>query len=171
MAAFGRPGATVAGVGDEPDLARVIATLQALLAQSGALRAVVLIDRGEDAVPVVVDVDAEGDAEVAEGEDAQPWLPDAWVAAEPYDIPPLGLLPPLEVDLAAAEVVAPLGILDAAGHAVRALAGLLPGRSVATVGFATTEPEEPLYLAAREGDAIVASLAGHEYELPADWPS
>jgi hypothetical protein len=157
-------------VGDAPDLARVIATLHALLERSGALRAVVLVDRGEDAVPVVVDYDADGAAEVAEGDDARPWPPDAWVAAEPYELPPVGTLPPLEVDLEASEVVAPLGVLDAAGHAVRALAGLLPGRSVATVGFATTDPDEPLFLAARRGEALVASLAGHEYELPADWP-
>src|SRR4051812_3702168 len=88
---YGRP------VGDEPDLARVIATLHGLLARSGALRAVVLVDRGEDDVPLVVDYDANGDAEVAEGGDARPWPPDAWVAAEPYDLPPLGMLPPLEV--------------------------------------------------------------------------
>jgi hypothetical protein len=53
---------------------------------------------------------------------------------------------------------------------VRALAASLPGRSVATVGFATTAPDAPLFLAAREGEPLVASLAGNEYELPADWP-
>jgi hypothetical protein len=156
-------------VAGEPDLGRTVATLRVVLDRSRAVRAVVLVDRGEDAPPVIVDCDAEGVVEVAEGDEPRDW-PEEWLDAEPFALPVLGPVPALTVDLAEGTVTAPLGGLDNAALAVRALSGLLPGRSVATVGFATNEPEVPLFLAAREGEALVASLAGDEYELPADWP-
>jgi hypothetical protein len=147
----------------------MVGTLRAVLERSGALRAVVLVDRGDEALPVVLDCDVEGSVDVAEGDEPVPW-PEEWLDAQPLDLPPLGPVPALQVDLAAGTVTAPLGGLDNAARAVRAVAELLPGRSVATVGFATSDPDAPLFLAAREGEALVASLAGEEYELPADWP-
>ena len=58
---------------DAPDLARIVATTRAIVARAGALRAVVLLDRGEDAEPVVIDCVTGGDVEVAEGEEVRTW--------------------------------------------------------------------------------------------------
>ncbi|HEY2636972.1 MAG TPA: hypothetical protein VGI54_06255 [Solirubrobacteraceae bacterium] len=155
---------------DVPEAARVVATLHDLLARAGALRAVALLDRGDDALPLVVDCAADGSTEVAEGDDARAWPQECHSGGEPLELPPISAVPTLEVDVAGGTVTAPLGGLDAAGRAVRDLAARLGGRSVVTVGFATTEPDAPLFLAARPGEPLVASLAEAEYELPEGWP-
>jgi hypothetical protein len=152
-----------------PDLARVVATLRLLVARAGALRAVALLDRGEAAEPVVVDCVTGGEVEVVEGEDARTW--DGPDDAEPLALPGhVHPFPPLEVDLAESTVQSPLGVLDHVGRIVRESASLLPGRSVLTVGFATTSPDVPVYLAARGDEPLVLSLGDAEYELPAGWP-
>ena len=154
---------------DAPDLARIVATTRAIVARAGALRAVVLLDRGEDAEPVVVDCATGGDVEVAEGEEVRTWPGDD--EAEPLGLPDhLHPFPPLEVDLLEATVQSPLGVLDHVGRIVRESALALPGQSVLTVGFATTAEDVPLYLAARGDEPLVLSLGDAEYELPAGWP-
>jgi hypothetical protein len=157
-------------VGDELDLGPVVATLRALIERTGALRAVLLLDRGDAAAPLVVDCGADGSAEVVGPDGASEEPATAAAGAEPVALPGLSVVPPLEVDLAESTVTGPLGALDAAARAVRAGAAAFGGRSVVTVGFATSDPDAPLFLAAREGDPLVASLADAEYELPPDWP-
>jgi hypothetical protein len=155
----------------DPDLAQAVATLRTLLERTNALRAVLMLDRGEGLEPVVVDCLADGEAEVARGEDAVAW-------EGPDDAPPLPLpdhihpFPPLEVDLAGEEpsVQAPMGMLDHVARAVKESGALFPERSVLMVGFESTEPEAPVYLAARQGEPLVLSVGEAEYEMPPEWP-
>ena len=156
---------------DAPDLARIAATLEAFLARAEALRAVLLLDRGPAGAPLVVDCTGDGTVELVEGDDARELPETEGVEAPPLrPLPDVRAFPPLEVDLAAATVAAPLGALDHVARAVRDLAALFPGRSVLTVGFESTDPERPLFLAARRGEPMVASLGEDEYELPPGWP-
>lgn len=151
------------------DLARIVATLRALVARAGALRAVALLDRGDAADPVVVDCETGGEVEVAEGEQARAW--DGPDDAEPLALPDhLHPFPALSVDLDEQTVQSPLGVLDHVGRVVRDSALALPGRSVLTVGFATTVEGVPVYLSARSGEPLVLSLGDAEYELPEGWP-
>lgn len=154
-----------------PDTARTVATLHTLLAGMDALRAVLLLDRGEGFEPAVVDCAADGSAEVEEFGEARALGPADWLDAAPLDLPPLAAPPELIVDLGEGTVMTPLGILDGTARTVRAAAELFPGGSVLTVGFATTESEVPLFIAARRGEPLVVSLGEAEYEMPADWPA
>jgi hypothetical protein len=153
----------------DPD--RLAATLHALLAATGALRAILLLDRSDDGRrPLVVDCAVDGSAEVAEGDDVREVAPDQWLGAPPLPLPPLQRPPRLTVDLEEMTVTSPLGALDAAGRAVRDVAATFGGGSVLTVGWETNEPAAPLFLAARPGEPLVVSLGEAEYELPPGWP-
>jgi hypothetical protein len=156
---------------EAPDLARSVATLRELVAGMDALRAVLLLDRGEGLEPAVVDCAADGSAEVEEYGEARALDPSAWAGVAPLELPHLAAPPELNVDLAQGTVMTPLGILDGTARTVRAAAELFPGQSVLTVGFATSEPAAPLFLAVRRGEPLVVSLGEAEYEMPADWPA
>src|SRR4051794_33293283 len=106
------------------DLARAVATLRALIEQADALRAVLMLDRGEGLEPLVVDCAADGSAEVACGDDVRPWEVDGEAGAEPLALPlpdHVPPFPPLEVDLAGEEasVQAPMGMLDHVARTVK----------------------------------------------------
>lgn len=158
----------------EVDLARAVATLHALIERADALRAVLLLDRGEGLEPLVVDCGADGSAEVAQGDDVRPWAAENGAAApEPLALPEhIHPFPPLEVDLAGEEpsVQAPMGMLDHVARAVQESAALFPARSVLMVGFESTEPEHPVFLAARQDEPLVLSVGDEEYEMPPGWP-
>lgn len=156
--------------GEDPDLPRVAATLHALLDGLGALRAILLLDRGEGLAPAVLDCAADGSTEIEEHDEVRELGPAAWVGAEPLPLPPLSPPPPLEVDLAEGTVISPMGVLDGTARAVRDAAEAFPGTSVLTVGFETTAPEVPLFLATRRGEPLVVSLGEAEYEMPPNWP-
>lgn len=151
------------------DAATAVATLTALLQRAGAVRAVLLLDRGDPADPLVIDCAADGSVELAAGEEMRP-LPPPESPATPLELPDVAPPPPLEVDLAQGTVTAAMGALDAIARAVRSAAALFPGRSALMVGWATSEPEAPLFLAARGGEPLVVSLGGDEYEMPPGWP-
>jgi hypothetical protein len=158
-------------VGDALDPPRLAATLHALLAGSGALRAVLLVDRSDDGRrPLVVDCAIDGSAEVAEGDEVRELAPADWSDAAPLELPPLRRPPRLTVDLSEMTVTSPLGALDVVARAVRDTAALFPGDSVLTVGWETNEPAAPLFLAARHGEPLVVALGDAEYELPPGWP-
>lgn len=80
---------------------------------------------------------------------------------------PLGLL---TVDAAKAEIAAPMGAVARAAGAVATLAALLPGRSVLTAEFATSDPDAPLTIAARASDPLVLALGDEQFEMPPGWP-
>ncbi len=158
---------------EEPEIAAVAALLDAFVAGSGALAAIALVDRGEGRTPAMV--------EAAPGEPAEVRIGDhAWTAGPPVEPAaaltlPDGLgriagLPALDVDAARGEIAAPLGAVAAIARAVRDLAGHLEGRGVATVRFATTDPDAPLTVAARPGDPLVLAIGDEQFEMPPGWP-
>jgi hypothetical protein len=131
------------------------ATLRAFVAAAGAAGAMLVLDLGPEAPPLLVDVAA---GEVASGEPA------------PGPIPHVHPLAPPEVDAERAELTAPMGAIAMAARAVRELAGGYPGRSVLTVQWATTDADVPLTIAARRGEALVIALGEQPFPLPEGWP-
>ncbi|HEY0343568.1 MAG TPA: hypothetical protein VGC59_02910 [Solirubrobacteraceae bacterium] len=81
------------------------------------------------------------------------------------ELPPMRRFPPFEVDPQAGTVAGALGGLELLGRAVRDLAGLLPGRSVVAADYETTDPQTPLGIAGRAGEALVLLIGDEEFAL------
>jgi hypothetical protein len=152
--------------GTDPDLGAFVVTVQAFLGRAEALRAVLLLDRGEEAEPVIVDCDATGAVELAEGDEVRELEPGAFATSTPLALPDVHPLPPVEVDPDAGQVIAPLGTIERAAGEVRATANLFGPLSVFTAAYATSDPDAPLFIAARGDEPPVISLGGREWELP-----
>jgi hypothetical protein len=71
----------------------------------------------------------------------------------------------LEVDPQEGVVAGLLGGLELIGRAVRDVAGLLPGRSVVAADYETTDPQTPLGIAGRAGEALVVLIGEEEFAL------
>jgi hypothetical protein len=148
-----------------PETGSYVATLRAFVEGSGALRAVALVDRGE-APPLVVDVAADGVVELVDGERTIALADDAYADEAPIPgLPPLREHPPMEIDPDEGTVGGPLGALDHMARGVHDAAALFPGRTVLTVGFETSDPDTPMFLAAREGEPMVLALGEQQFEL------
>lgn len=144
-----------------------LATLQEFAARTGADRVVALLDRGEDAPPVLVERLEDGALQVTEDADPVP------ATAPDPDVAPLALgdLRPVPASAMAAdpdtgELAAPIGSVQLLAESVLTLARAFGGRSVATATFATRDPALPLTVAAREGDPIVLDIGGRQFALP-----
>lgn len=149
------------------DLDPVVVTLRDFVHASGAARAVAVVDTQPAAI---VDVGRLAPIEVQSG-DYRFHLPHAVT----LDAPPLGTvdvkqLPPFDADPETGEIAAPLGGVEHLALAVRALAGLLGGRSVAMAQFDTTTPDLAFSITARGDEPIVLSIGEDEYEMDAGWP-
>jgi hypothetical protein len=81
------------------------------------------------------------------------------------ELPPLRRFPRFAVDAQDGTVAGALGGLELLGRAIRDLAGLLPGRSVIAADYETTDPQMPLGLAGRAGEALVVLIGDEEYAL------
>jgi hypothetical protein len=81
------------------------------------------------------------------------------------ELPAMLRLPRLEADPRQGSVAGPLGGLEQLGRAVRDLAALLPGDSVVAADYETTDPETPLGIAGRAGEALVVLIGDEEFEL------
>jgi hypothetical protein len=149
-------------VTEGPSLEVVAATLGAFVARSGALRAVALIDRGEDSPPAVVDCDGSGTCEVEEA-GAVRVLP---AIGDALPLPEVRSLPPMDVDPARGQVVGTIGGLQHLTEAVAGLAAALGGRTVATVEFQTTDPDRPLGVSARRGEPAILALGDEPFAMP-----
>lgn len=147
---------------DETTEARVAATLRALVAGTGAQAGTVVLDRGAGHPALVVDVDQEGNVDT----DPPGPLPDG----APLPLPPLRSVTPMRVDPGSGRIDSRLGELEHLATGVRALARLLPGRSVATARFATADDGPPLTIAARSGEALVIALGERQFQAPDGWP-
>jgi hypothetical protein len=148
------------------ELGSVVATLREFVLRTEALRAVLLLDRGEESTALVIDLDAAGELEVAEGDDVRAVSLDHLATAAPLELPPVHPLPAIEVDPVAGQLTAPLGTVERTADGVRATARLFGERSVLTAAFPTNDPDEPLFIAARGEEPFVLSLGGQEWELP-----
>ncbi len=115
--------------------------------------------------PAVVQCERFG-AIVVHEHDAQLELAhDAGAGAELPPLPLMRALPPFEVDAQTGSVAGVLGGLEMLGRAVRELAAMLPGESVVAAEFDTTDPQCPLGLAGRAGEAVLVLLGEHEFEI------
>lgn len=151
----------------DPDrLAAVCATVDAFAAGTGAERVVLLLDAGDPAAPVLVELDG-GAVEVTVGETAARF--DHGQQARPLALPELRAVPAsaITADPDSGELSAPIGSIRLLADSVLALARAVGGRSVATATFPTADPATPLTLAAREGEDVVIELAGRHFTLPA----
>lgn len=153
----------------DEDLLAVAATAKDLGARSRARRVVVLVDRGEGE-SAVLDWWAGEPMALRAGDDEPVALPDDLGGVLPLLAADTEPLPVLQVDAQAAEIVAPMGAVARAAAVVRDVAAALPGRSVLTVQFQTSDPEAPLAISAREGDPLVLMLGEEPFDMPDGWP-
>jgi hypothetical protein len=152
-----------------PDhLAEAVATVRAFAAASGAERVVLLVDRGDGVTAAMVEADELGAVEVAEDEGHWTLEPAMPAGAPPRALPELRPPPPsaLAFDADTGQLEAPLGAVANLARGVLALATAFGGRSVASVDFATRDPEMPLTIAGRQGDPIVVAAGDRRFELP-----
>ncbi len=142
-----------------------VATAREFALRANALRVVLLIDRGDDA-PLMVDCDAAGEVEVTDGETVAT-IPAAAEAPPPPSVPEVRAVPAtaISVDLLTGELAAPLGAIEHLADALAQLAHSLGNRSVATAELATSDPDTPITLAAREGEPAVLAAGDQEYRL------
>lgn len=150
-------------------IAEVVVTLRAFTIASGALAAVLLLDQGEEAPPLLMDCPAVGPVGLSEGETTVE-VDAGRLAATPLPLPEVRVLPPFDVDGVRGEITSPLGGVEHQARAVGALVDAFPGRSVLTVTFATTDPDVPLHLAARSGEPMVLGLGDEQFAMGPDWP-
>ena len=113
--------------------------------------------------PTLIELTAAGLEIVAQGQPA----PEPG-AAQPAPLPEIRRPPAsaLAVDTEQGELEAPIGVVVHLAEVVLALARAAGGRSVATVDFATRDPELPLTIAAREGEPIVLAIGDRQFLLP-----
>jgi hypothetical protein len=139
-----------------------VATVRAFAERSGAERVVLLLDEGPGA-PTLIELTAAGLEIVAEGQPA----PEP-AAARPARLPEIRRPPAsaIAVDVEQGELEASIGTVVHLAEVVLALARAAGGRSVATVDFATRDPELPLTIAARAGEPIVLAIGDRQFLLP-----
>jgi hypothetical protein len=145
----------------------VMATLRDFTDRAGAVRVTVLLDVGNDREPPLLECEPGQPITITRGEEAFIIPPAALVDVAPLPVEPPTPVPAtaLDVDPALGEVSAPIGAVEMLANAVRELARVLGGRTVAMADFATRSGE-PLSIAARPGEPTVLAVGEHEFELP-----
>jgi hypothetical protein len=148
--------------------AEAVATVRAFAGRSGALRVVLLVDGGDGAAATMLDCAPGGALELSDGGRALRIPAGARVDAAPRELPDIRPSPPatLSIDHESGELAAPLGAIANLGQAVLGLARAFGGRSVATADFATRDPEQPITIAAREGEPLVLAAGDRRFLLP-----
>jgi hypothetical protein len=148
--------------------AQAVATVRGFAAASGAQRVVAVIDRGDERHAVMVESDAGGTVTVTEGEESAE-VPAKWpVPAVAHPLPHVHAVPAtaIAVDVATGRLSGPVGALPLLGSAVLELARTFGGRSVATAEFATSDPDQPITIAAREGEPILLAVGEERFVFP-----
>ena len=143
-----------------PDAA---ATLEDFAVRTGAEQVMALLDRGDDAAPVLVERTEDGTLQVTDDGAVRGVEPGAALP-----LPDLRAVPgsALSADPETGELAGPLGSVQLLADSVLGLARLFGGRSVATATFPTRDPDVPLTIAAREGEPVVFDIAGRQFGLP-----
>jgi hypothetical protein len=148
--------------------AEAAATVRAFAERARAQQVVLLIDRGDEREPALLEYSAGGALELTD--DGRRWtIPaDEEIEADARPLPDVRPPPPsaLSFDPASGGLEAPLGAVANLANAVLGLARAFGGRTVATADFATRDPGLPLTIAAREGEPIVIAAADQRYVLP-----
>jgi len=144
----------------------VMATLQDFTERAGAVRVVVLLDRGPGRAAPLLECEPGEPITISQGDENFIVPPASFADVEPLPLDPPKPVPAsaLDVDVVQGEVAAPIGAVDALVQAVRELARVLGGRTVAMADFATRSGE-PLSIAAREGEATVLAIGDHEFRF------
>lgn len=146
-----------------------MATVRAFAERSGAQQVLVLIDRGEEATPTMLEWRAGRPLELTD--EGITWeVPDD-IAAEVEPLPLNGVrrAPPassLRIDSEAGLVEGPIGAVEALCDAVRELAEAFGSRSVASADWASAQAETPFTIAARSGEPAVLGVGDEMFELP-----
>lgn len=146
------------------------ATARELAATSRARRVMLVLDRGEQEAPAVLDWSVGEPMALSVGEAEPVALPESLGGVLPLTASDAEPLPVLQVDAQAGEIVGPMGAVARAAASVRDVAAALPGRSVLTALFQTTDPETPLAIAARAGEPIILALGEEQFPMPEGWP-
>ena len=149
-----------------------IASVRALGLRSGAERIVLLIDEGEKAPATVLEWAPGSVFELTERGVAIAVPPEGPGGAQPIELPGVRPVPAtaVEADPELGELAAPIGAIASLATAVLALAAGFGGRSVATAEYPTRDPDRPLAIAARPGEAIVVAVGEAQFAFPEGWP-
>lgn len=133
--------------------------------RSGALRVSALLDRGEELTPAVLETGRLAPVLATEGGRVRRMAHTQKLAVQLPALPEVRQLPAMDVDADTGEVTGPIGGVEHLGDALRALAELLGGRTVIAAEFESTDPDTPLALVARHGEAVVVMLGDEAFEL------
>lgn len=87
---------------------------------------------------------------------------------DPIDVPAVVQPPPFEVDPDALEVRSPIGVLEAMGDSVRAMANSIGPTVVVMATFPTLPPEHALSITARGAEPLVFALGEELFSLDSD---
>jgi hypothetical protein len=144
-----------------------VATVRDYAQRAGALRVVLLVDRGEPEPPLMVECDDEHNVALTDGDEVVTIPAQLSTQAPPRTLPEIRATPPtaIEMDLQTGDLQAPLGAIEHLAGTLQALARAFGDRSVASADFATRDPETPITLAAREGEPAVLAAGDYEYTL------
>jgi hypothetical protein len=150
----------VATVGD---LNPVVETLRAFLHDCGAVRVVAIVDGDE---PAIVDVGRLAPIEVTTDAGMVHLAHATPLDAEPLARPRVRQLPPFEVDPNQGTVIGTMGGVDMIADALRELASVFGGASVAMAQFATSAGDTLLTVSARAGEPVLVAIGDEQFELP-----
>jgi hypothetical protein len=150
------------------ELDATVVALREFLHRVNAVQVQAVVDLGDDEAPALVSCGRLEPIEVVRGDKVVHLPHGVELAPEPpAELPSIPALPPFEVDDAQGTITGPLGGVEAVARAVESLAEHLGGRSVALAFYATTSPDLPLGIAARNGEATIVTLGEEQFELPA----
>jgi hypothetical protein len=151
--------------GMSPEVEQAVGLAREFLHRSGALRVGLLVDRGDDREPAVVECARLAPITVTEDGEREELAHGAQLATPVPPLPEVRQIPGIQADAVAGTVAAPPGGIEMLGRALRDIAALLGGRSIAAADFETIDPETPLGLAARAGEPLVALVGDEQFEL------
>jgi hypothetical protein len=141
-------------------LDNVVVALREFIHRSGALRVVAVLPDAMVDCPRLAPIEV-----TTEGRTVA--LPHAIEldVDDPIQVPAVVQPPPFEVDPQALEVRSPIGVLQAIGDAVRALANAIGPTAVVMATFPTLPPEHALSVTARGAEALVYALGDELFSL------
>jgi hypothetical protein len=143
-------------------LDNVVAALREFIHRSGALRVVAVTPDSMVDCPRLAPIEVTTQGSMV----ALPHAIELDVS-DPIDVPAVIQPPPLEVDPEALEVRSPIGVLQALGDSVRALANAIGPAVVVMATFPTLPPDHPLSITARGVEPLVYALGEELFELDA----